>query len=166
LYGVKIHLDTGEAGVTLKKPCGKRIGVGASSKYTDTANVTEVSSNEAEPAPQLDMEVEVTMAVDSISLNDALNSSKTITIVDKEVFKATVLEQIFSSTPLSKDILKRVREMDRNVNEDSHGTVEDVMYIWDPVLVKKDNKCFVAAIRSIKMANTPVKSYHLNEHIT
>ena len=36
--------------------------------------------------------------------------------------------------------------------------------IGDPVLVKKDNRCFVAAIRSIKMANTPVKSYHLNEH--
>ena len=78
------------------------------------------------------------------------NSKKTITIDNKEVFKATVLKQIFSSAPLSKNRLKRVRGIDRNVNEDSHGALEDVMYIGGPVLVKK--------------VNTSVKSYHLNEH--
>ena len=54
--------------------------------------------------------------------------------------------------------------MNRTVDaEEYHGALEDTMYIGDPVLVKKNNRCFVAAIKSIQMANKSVKCYHIDQ---
>ncbi len=44
---------------------------------------------------------------------DAIRSSKTISIDGKQVYKASVLKHMFTSTALSKDRLKRVRGMTR-----------------------------------------------------
>ena len=50
---------------------------------------------------------------DSIDFAEILCSSNTISIDGTNVYKATVLKQMFSTAALSKDRLKRVRHMNR-----------------------------------------------------
>ena len=44
-----------------------------------------------------------------------------------------------------------------------HELLEDVLYNGDPVLIKKDNKCVIAQIKTIEMANKVVKYYQISD---
>ena len=104
--------------------------------------------------------------MDDIELSDIINP-KTITIDNKEVYKSTVLKQFYSSEPLSKDRLKRVRGLTKLPGyADSVEGVEQLdslIYCGDPVVVKIQNRCVIGNIVKIKLANKVEKKYHIDE---
>ena len=171
-------------GITLNKPHGKVIGV--SDKVTvhnNETDVTDIDININNDSDDNENDQDGHSAIineelideddnenaniadetsedddmDDIDLSDVVNP-KTITIDNKEVYKSNVLKQFYSSQPLSKDRLKRVRGVTKTAGyeKDSGDGVENLdslIYCGDPVVWKRSDICVIANIVKIKLAN-------------
>ena len=160
-------------GITLKKPHGKIIGVDDKVSELEDISAAEIDTDNGSFDNENDRDEQTNIAeetptddLDDIELSDII-SPKTITIDNKEVYKSTVLKQIYSSEPLSKDRLKRVRGLSKTPgNADSVEGLEHLdsfIYCGDPVVAKIQNRCVISNIVKIKLANKIEKKYHIEE---
>ena len=89
-------------GYTLKKPKGKLIGVNEP-EPDDSLEFEEesIADNNQDVSDEDDVEL--------VPFSDLLEESATIEVDGKSIYKATVVNSLFSSNVLSKDRLKRVQ---------------------------------------------------------
>ena len=142
-------------GSTLKKPRGKLIGVhevDPDESLLDSSPSTDEDSVEPE---------------ESIPLSDLMEKSATIEIDGKNIYKASVINSMFSSNGLSKDRLKRVQGLTSGSPGQSIGLSDEqsqqTIFIGDPLLVHFDNKPNVANIHKISLGNQPKKFLKIEE---
>ena len=123
------------------KPHGQLIGVSESE-----IDIPEVPD---EPDNTEDNDTDI---ADGTHLSDYIQS-KTITIEGKEVYKATVVKQMYSSQPLSKDRLRRVQGLTRSSNQLDDTFVDNMVYVGDPVLIKpQTGNVYIANINTLTVA--------------
>ena len=112
-------------------------------------DVTVADVNDDEEVPEED-----------INLGDFISGKydATVDIDGKHVFKATCVKEAFSSEPLSKDRLKRVRTMSSLTSSEAPSKL---LHVGDPVVVTKSG-ISLANITCIKSANKAVKFIDMN----
>ena len=77
------------------------------------------------------------------------------------------MKSLFSSNPLSRDRLKKVRGLTKftdegtSVNSDGQQAIESSLMVGDPFLVKVKNRLKIAKIEAIRVANRKVKTIKL-----
>ena len=80
------------------------------------------------------------------------------------IYKATYLKNCFSSNPLSRDRLRRVRGLTRYEESGSENNLDDnSLMIGDPLVVKTKGNAKICVILNIKKANQNEKTIELNE---
>ena len=142
-------------GRTLKKPLGKLIGV-----------------TEVEP----DTSVEVEKEVESVDEEDSADSENlpfadliggdkcpTIDVDGKNIYKATVVNQLFSKHKLSKDRLRRVQGLTSGTPGDAKQVDENnLIFIGDPLVIYEQHPT-IANITNIKLAKQTKKFVTVDE---
>ena len=133
--------------VTLMKPNGAFIGVSVTKENEEEFEVEE---------PDETIEIE---AEEQANLCDYINSPA-IDIDGRQIYKATVVKQMYLSDPLSKDRLRRVQGLTYEVtNNREDMSVDNTVYIGDPLLVKPHaGDTYIANIVNIKIAQKKVQS--------
>ena len=83
-----------------------------------------------------------------------------MTVDGRQIYKATVVKQMYLNDPLSKDRLRRVQGLTYEVtNNREDMSVDNTFYIGDPVLVKPHaGDTYIANIANIKIAQKKVQS--------
>ena len=164
-YGLKDvdFNDLARKNITFMKPFGKVIGVDDSDvdwsrPNDDSDDDDDVNSSVVDNSDMDNDDGDEDLDTD-INLGDYLptNHEATIDIDGKHVFKATCVKEAFSSKPMTKDRLKRVRTF---TTPSSSEAPPKLLHIGDPVVVTGRNK--LANIVAIKSANKPVKFINMN----
>ena len=151
-YGIVKSDDTIEAlmllGYTLKKPKGKLIGVTEPVADVSLEVDEEYHDDNEQDIPDEDSGVE------SIPLSDLLEKNATIEVDGKNIYKASVVNSLFSSNALSKDRLKRVQGLTTGTpGQTTRKSDDDMIFIGDPLVVYFDDKTAVANIHKISLGN-------------
>ena len=128
-------------GYTLRKPFGKMIGV--TEVEVDVSMDENVNSNVPD----------VTEEEESVLLTDMIQNEKctTIEVDGKNIYKATVVNQLFSRNKLSKDRLRRVQGLSAGAPGESTQKIDDnnLIFIGDPLVVYSEERSVIANIQKI-----------------
>ena len=96
---------------------------------------------------------DVTSIIDYVPQPDVGAGTHMIHDVDVDgsyVYKATVMKNMFSSNPFSKDRLRRVRVMRTLNTKETDVSIETAVMVGDPILVNIKKKVNVTQIKLIK----------------
>ena len=169
-----------EDGYTFKMPYGTR-KIGFNPEEIDLSMV-EVEAETNVPAPEPEGEVDAaeneendeiedvpaTSIIDMVQ-QDEPNAQKKydpqILVDGSYVYKATIVKSLFSSSPLSRDRLRKVRGMTKYTDEgnDSSLAIETSLMVGDPLLISVKEKLQLFKIEAIRVANRKVKSLEVND---
>ena len=83
------------------------------------------------------------------------------------IYKASIVKSLFSSNPLSRDRLRKVRGLtkftdDSTGNSDGQQAIESSLMVGDPLLVKVKDRLKIAKIEAIRVANRKVKTIEVD----
>ena len=175
-YKSKCNFTTiARQGHTLLIPNGTKLGLNPREKdfslEDDSAvevenqnDVQEVDADgDAEPMHGGDVEdTPATSLIDMIPFPHPQENQKhdvQIEIDNKYVYKATVVKSIFSSQPLSRDRLRRVRGMTKYTESTAEGehSIETSVLAGDPIMIEVKGILRIAQIQLLKRANRKVK---------
>ena len=139
-------------GYTQKKPNGKLIGASETgnepSMGFEVENLTNTGDSQG----------------DSIPFSDLLEKSSTIEVDGKNIYKASVINSLFSTNTLSKDRLKRVQELTADASGHTKKKPdENMIFIGDPLVVHIDKKTHVGNIHTISLGNQNKKCLYIDD---
>ena len=144
-------------GCTLKKPKGKLIGV---NEVESDISIDQDEINDATDGRTADTECTSSNdESDEIPFSDLIHNS-TIEVDGKNIYKASVLNSMFSSNALSKDRLKRVQGLTAGTPGTQNSSEDNIIYIGDPLIVHANEKTTVGNIQKIKLGN------QIKKHVT
>ena len=142
-------------GRTLKKPLGKLIGV------TDV----EIDISVEEEVDSVDEE-ESAVSENLVPFADLIGGDKcpTIDVDGKNIYKATVVNQLFSRHKLSKDRLRRVQGLTSGTPGDAKQVDDNnLIFIGDPLVIYAEQHPTIANIINIKLAKQNKKFVTVDE---
>ena len=148
---------------SLKKPRAKLIGVHEVEKDSSIDDeepcTDEEATSEEATADEPDEPDE-----DVPPLADMIETSSTIDVDGKNIYKASVIKALFASNTLSKDRLKRVQGLTAGTPGASSVSSDDNMvFVGDPMVVHNGEKTQIAAIQKIRLGNVAKKNISCEE---
>ena len=154
-------------GQTLRQPYGKKI-IGVSEKDIDYSVSDEAEIEDEGLCVDDGDNDDVTSIIDYVQQPDVGAGTHMIhdcqvDVDGSYVYKATVMKNIFSLNPLSKDRLRRVRGMSTLNTEETDVSIETAVMVGDPILVNIKKKVNVTQIKLIKKGGKKVKMLDVHD---
>ena len=154
------YFDLVTQGITMLKPFGKKIGLteleADMSLDDNNNNITEsVTSDEQEMD---DNEGSTLIDVLEETGPDGTKADPQILVDNVWYHKSTILNQIFIGSRVSKDRLRRVQGLSKNLKESNKsGNLEDALFLGDPILFIQDGTPYIGSICNIKQGGKSIK---------
>ena len=148
------------AGHTLLRPYDdKNIGLTEIEIDFTCNRLVEEISQELSTSTEEDLEDNPSNSlIDMISPPSQNQHDPQVEIDGSYVFKATIVKSLFSSDPMSKDRLRRVRGLTKFTDDCPRTMADKFLMIGDPLLAKDKGKILLTKISSINQGGRKVKS--------